>query len=66
MAEISSIGDNMTPTSFYKDATWIRMMAETFKAADEQSAPLDANGPWTVHTRNIQEYVQHAKFIAYA
>ena len=70
MAATDPVGQGMARTqaymamNMYKDATWIHVMANTFKATDAAVAPLDANGPWTVHTRNILEYAAH--FEAYA
>jgi hypothetical protein len=67
MAETDAIGSAMQQTylatMMYKEATAIRVMAVAFKGIDAQRAPLDANGPWTVRTRNIQEY---ARFQTYA
>lgn len=43
----------------YKKATWIRMMADTFKEADKQRNALTSQeGPWTARTDNIQRYAR--------
>jgi hypothetical protein len=69
MAGIDMVGQGQAMTQtymamkMYKDATVIHVMADTFKATDAAVAPLNENGPWTVHTRNVQEYV---RFHAYA
>lgn len=49
--------------SLMNTTTWIKMMAVSFKDMDAQRAELNANGPWTVSTRSIGEYV--ARFDAY-
>lgn len=46
-----------------KTTTWIEMMAVSFKDMDAQRAALNANGPWTVSTRSLGEYI--ARFDAY-
>jgi hypothetical protein len=67
MAEINEIGaasqQAYLASTMYKSATWIRMMAESFREIDAQRAPLDANGPWTARTKSIQTY---ARFETYA
>ncbi|MFA6451044.1 MAG: hypothetical protein WCX65_16330 [bacterium] len=66
MAEIESASAAQNvylAAPMYKQATWIRVMAEAFKEIDSQRAQLDANGPWTVRTRSLQEY---SRFSTYA
>jgi hypothetical protein len=68
MAGIDDIGSAGQQASMaltmYKQATWIHVMADAFKETDKQVAALEANGPWTVSTRNVQEYAH--RFQAYA
>ena len=43
-------------TKSFEQAVWLRMMAESFKGADEQRDYLSKNGTWMNDTASLQRW----------